>query len=61
MDGKSGFSYWEAFRRVNQRQTRLKQIQEDMMIRLAAETLGKEIPLKTDIESGGRKDTVSSV
>lgn len=51
LDEKDGFSYWAAFRRVNQRQTRLKQIQEDMVIRLAAETLGKEIPVKTVIKT----------
>ena len=51
LDDKSGASYWEAFRRVNQRQSRLKQIQEDMMIRLAAETLGKEIPVKAVIRT----------
>lgn len=55
LDGKSGFSYWEAFRRVNQRQTRLKQIQEDMMIRLSAETLGKEIPIKAIIKTDAAK------
>ena len=42
---------WAAFIRVNQRQTRLKQIQEDMVIRLAVETLGKEIPVKAVIKT----------
>ena len=59
LDGKSGFSYWEAFRRVNQRQTRLKQIQEDMMIRLAAETLGKEIPLKAVIRTASTSNVAN--
>ena len=59
LDGKSGFSYRDAFRRVNQRQTRLKQIQEDMMIRLAAETLGKEIPVKAVIRTASTSNVAN--
>lgn len=59
LDKKNGVGYWAAFNRVNQRQTRLKQIQEDMMIRLAAETLGKEIPVKAVIRTSAASNVAN--
>ena len=56
LDEKDGFSYWTEFSRINRRQARLKQIQEDMVIRLAAETLGKEIPVKAVIRTEAAKN-----